>query len=155
MQTVRTGRRRIETLPQTGAPKGALAEVVIQQTGCEQRNSRPLRFRDGYVEVPLADSNQSVRVAIWDWQWLHHVKRISKRRWTRGEHGEIRAPMHRGFHLRDREYGYDYDVGALLLGLGQGDCYEMDYPCSLMPDTIRQVPRVRSRKKARKAHAVA
>ncbi|MBU9680897.1 hypothetical protein KTF37_29035 [Burkholderia multivorans] len=151
LQTIRSGRRRTETIPQTGAPTGALAEGAIQQADRKERNRRPLRFRDGYVEVPLVDSTQSVRVALWDFHWLHHVKGIGRRRWTRGEHGEIRAPMHRGFHLRDREHGYDYDVGALLLGLKQGDCYEMDYPCSLMPDTIRQVPRSRSRKKVRKA----
>lgn len=103
------------------------------------------------MEVPLVNSIQAVRVALWDFHWLHYVMGIGRRRWTRGERGEIRAPMHRGFHLRDRERGHDYDVGALLLGLKQGECYEMDYPCSLMPDTIRQVPRKRSRKKARKA----
>ncbi|CAJ2999875.1 Uncharacterised protein [Burkholderia pseudomallei] len=143
--------RRVETIPMPGAPQGALAERVIQQTDRKERGARPLRFRDGYVEVPLVDSTQSVRVALWDFHWLHQVKGIGRRRWTRGEHGEIRAPMHSGFHLRDREHGYDYDVGALLLGLKQGDCYEMDYPYSLMPNTIRQVPRVRSRKRARKA----
>lgn len=145
--------RRIETIPQTGASQGALAEAAIQCADGKERKQRPLRFRDDHVEVPLVDSTQSVRVALWDFHWLRYVMGIGRRRWTRGEHGEIRAPMHRGFHLRDREHGYDYDVGALLLGLKQGDCYEMDYPCSLMPDTIRQVPRTRSRKKARKAEA--
>ncbi|KVM84011.1 hypothetical protein [Burkholderia stagnalis] len=148
-QTIRTGRRRTETIPQTGAPKGIMAEVVIRK----ESHGRRLRFRDDYVEVPLADCNQYVRVALWDFQWLHHVMGIARRKWTIGEQGEIRAPMHDAHHIGGRHFGYDYDVGALLLGLKQGDCYEMDYRYSLMPDTIRQVPRTRSRKKARKVQA--
>ncbi|RQY21313.1 hypothetical protein DF105_17655 [Burkholderia stagnalis] len=105
-----------------------------------------MRFRDDYVEVPLANSAQCVRVALWDFHWLHHARGISRRRWTRGEQGEIRAPMHRGFHLRAREHGYDYDVGALLLGLENGERYTMDFPCSLMPDTLHKVEKTRRRK---------
>ncbi|KVN28948.1 hypothetical protein WJ63_11450 [Burkholderia pyrrocinia] len=140
--TVTRRRREPEVAPQTGAPKGVLAEHTIKQAS----RGRPLRFRDGYVEVPLADSSQCVRVALLDFQWLHHVKGISKRRWTRGEQGEIRAPMHRGFHLRDMEHGYDYDVGALLLGLENGERYTMDFPCSLMPDTLHKVEKKRLRR---------
>lgn len=144
-----TSRRRTETIPQTGTPKGIMAEVAIRK----ESHGRRLRFRDDYVEVPLSDCNQYVRVALWDFQWLHHVMGLARRKWTIGGQGEIRAPMHNAQRIGDRDFGYDYDVGALLLSLKQGDCYEMDYRFSLMPDTIRQVPRTRSRKKARKARA--
>ncbi|AJY40835.1 hypothetical protein I6G56_11715 [Burkholderia humptydooensis] len=148
-ETLRRRTRRVEIIPQTGAPQGALAEVLIKR----EAHGRRLRFRDDHVEVPLANSEQFVRVAILDWHWLHHAKGISRRKWTRGEHGEIRAPLDTTRRIANHYYGYDYDVGALLLGLKQGDCYEMDYSCSLMPDTIRQVPRSRSRKKARTVEA--
>ncbi|WP_322033189.1 hypothetical protein [Paraburkholderia sp. J76] len=136
-------KREPEQVPQTGTSLGMLAAFEIEV----RSPARSLRFRKDWVEVPLADSAYHVRVALWDFQWLYHVKGIARRGWTCGPQGEIRAAL-RGAHLvGHHDHGYDYDVGALLLGLRDGESYEQDYPYCLTPGTLRKVEKPRQSRK--------